>query len=435
MDDFWDEGAQRGSVTRSDLEFLSGNNNKNQTQSQEEGTKEQRMIDALGMQLLDCQNPESEQRILRKTLKLGDAIAEEEERQDAHRPPKGRRTSRVSLRMHESTRALRATTMLNASQRGSRAALLEMMKMGEEAEEYEKKKEEMLIPSRIQMGRMLGWAMIVMMVLYLVLKAGTKAVGPPRLPVGEYKIVEAQVGQQFFQYYEFYSGKDSAGSNGYNLYVSREVAEREGIVKVVTEKVDEGSMVAVYDEGDERMEEDWLLEDLEFLEQLKRKNVDDEREKEVAEEVAKMEEAAKNATKKSNTTSVNATSSVKTTSKGSTTAEKKTTTRRRNLQDTSNPPKLEAFNPDVFNNATGAGPPTETFVYLSSSPTEEGPRNSIRLEGKRRFNRGLFIIDLRHMPAGELDGILVFCHLCIDYSLVSMSVVSRVWYLAGILAD
>lgn len=42
----------------------------------------------------------------------------------------------------------------------------------------------------------------------------------------------------------------------------------------------------------------------------------------------------------------------------------------------------------------------ETFIYMSSSPTEEGPRDSIRLEGKSRFNRGLFIIDLDHMPAG-----------------------------------
>ena len=42
----------------------------------------------------------------------------------------------------------------------------------------------------------------------------------------------------------------------------------------------------------------------------------------------------------------------------------------------------------------------EPFLYLKSSPTPAGPRNSIRLEGKQRFNRGLFIIDLRHMPAG-----------------------------------
>lgn len=42
----------------------------------------------------------------------------------------------------------------------------------------------------------------------------------------------------------------------------------------------------------------------------------------------------------------------------------------------------------------------EPFVYMSTSPTEEGPRNSVRLEGLKRFNRGLFILDLRHMPAG-----------------------------------
>ena len=42
----------------------------------------------------------------------------------------------------------------------------------------------------------------------------------------------------------------------------------------------------------------------------------------------------------------------------------------------------------------------EPFVYMSSMPTEKGPRESIRLEGKRRFDRGLFIVDLRHMPAG-----------------------------------
>ena len=42
----------------------------------------------------------------------------------------------------------------------------------------------------------------------------------------------------------------------------------------------------------------------------------------------------------------------------------------------------------------------ESFVYMSSSPTKEGPRDSLRLEGKRNFNRGLFIVDVRHMPAG-----------------------------------
>ena len=42
----------------------------------------------------------------------------------------------------------------------------------------------------------------------------------------------------------------------------------------------------------------------------------------------------------------------------------------------------------------------EPFLYLKTAPTEKGPRESIRLEGKRRFNRGLFIIDVRHMPSG-----------------------------------
>ena len=42
----------------------------------------------------------------------------------------------------------------------------------------------------------------------------------------------------------------------------------------------------------------------------------------------------------------------------------------------------------------------EPFVYLSSAPTKEGPRQSIRLESIQRYDRGLFIIDIRHMPTG-----------------------------------
>lgn len=40
------------------------------------------------------------------------------------------------------------------------------------------------------------------------------------------------------------------------------------------------------------------------------------------------------------------------------------------------------------------------FVHMSSSPTNKGPRDSVRLEGKRRFDHGLFILDVRHMPDG-----------------------------------
>eukprot|EP00977_Amphora_coffeiformis_P002960 scaffold568_cov160-Amphora_coffeaeformis.AAC.17 len=45
-------------------------------------------------------------------------------------------------------------------------------------------------------------------------------------------------------------------------------------------------------------------------------------------------------------------------------------------------------------------PISEPFVYMGSAATPDGPRESIRLEGIRRFDRGLFIIDIRHMPAG-----------------------------------
>jgi len=41
-----------------------------------------------------------------------------------------------------------------------------------------------------------------------------------------------------------------------------------------------------------------------------------------------------------------------------------------------------------------------SFVYMKSASTTDGPRESVRLEGRTLFNRGLFILDVRHMPAG-----------------------------------
>lgn len=55
---------------------------------------------------------------------------------------------------------------------------------------------------------------------------------------------------------------------------------------------------------------------------------------------------------------------------------------------------------DAEDESKRISPISEPFVYLGSAPTADGPRESIRLEGKRRFNRGLFIIDVRHMPNG-----------------------------------
>jgi hypothetical protein len=457
-------GARRGVVTKDELEFLSGDAKRKSSQelaggqqddnhdhdrrrsggssgknsSSHSSSNKGRLAYRIGKQLLDASDTEMEQRILSKSLRLDhcvdldslrmDGNDEDEDEDELQQQPQ-----RVLARVHESTRALRATTMLTSSQRGSRAALLEMMKMGQQQEEeYPTKEREkkLLVPTSKQIGRMLALIGLVMMVLYILLSFGTRLVGPPRLPVGEYKIVEAQVGDAFFQYYEFYAGKDSVGSNGYNMYVSREVAEREQIVEVVTEPVDESSMVEVYEEGDYMEELDWLKEDLAFLEKLKRKKE------------TNLEKETEESTKSDNSTQ-----------DSTTTAIKKKNAYRRNLQsNNTNPPKLEAFNPDVptnvINGNSSNNHPTETFVILSSSPTKEGPRNSIRLEGKRRFNRGLFIIDLRHMPAGEFTAMSTFsssslvCYLVYSMVILILRFLSentvinpRVWYLAGILAD
>ena len=135
---------------------------------------------------------------------------------------------------------------------------------------------------------------------------GEKLVGPPRQPVGAYKIIELQEGDAFWNYYNFYVGPDSIGSNGYLNYIGKDKAFEIGIANVSVEAVQE------------------------------------------------------------------------------------TATRRRAQEAT----------PMANATSTPAPGETETFVYMSSAPTEKGPRDSIRLEGKRRFNRGLFIIDLHHMPAG-----------------------------------
>ncbi len=54
----------------------------------------------------------------------------------------------------------------------------------------------------------------------------------------------------------------------------------------------------------------------------------------------------------------------------------------------------------VNGTGTRTGTQQEELIFMKSSPTIKGPRSSIRLEGKRRFDRGLFILDLRHMPNG-----------------------------------
>ena len=148
------------------------------------------------------------------------------------------------------------------------------------------------------------WLMAAMAFAGLMLLAaafyiGVKFIGPPNQPVGPYTLIERQEGSNFFDYYTFYEGRDSVGSNGYNMYVGMDKAAELGIVNVTMEP--------------------------DSMDVFGRRRLDD--------------------------------------------------------------------NMRVHINK-------EPFVHMGTSPTEEGPRNAIRLEGIRRFNRGLFIIDVRHMPGG-----------------------------------
>lgn len=239
----------------------------------------------------------------------------------------------------------------------------------------------------------------------LLLTLGAYIAGPPRRPTGKYVLVESQMASSssssssfasmdggsssrssisdgFLKYYDFYAGKDSVGSGGYVVYVSREIAEADGLVEVVTEAVPASSMIEVYDEGDPRgVEVDWLKEDLIFLEQLKHR-----REKEKKNENKDENGGVANTNERENKSHYDDGNNDRSLSRQT-----------QGVPSSISPPRLEPFNPDI-NNATTI--PTETFIILSSQPTFAGPRNSIRLEGKRRFNRGLFIVDLRHMPSG-----------------------------------
>jgi hypothetical protein len=151
-----------------------------------------------------------------------------------------------------------------------------------------------------------------------------------------------QEGESFFEYYNFYEGHDSAGSNGYITYVSSDKAFGLGIANLTVESdiPDVYSKSSSGNTSDMEMSnaynDDFVLDD----------ETDD-------------------------------------TTRG------RSRTRKRERRD------LQATTFDKQN-----GTVTEPFVYMGSAPTKEGPRDSIRLEGKRRFNRGLFIVDLRHMPAG-----------------------------------
>jgi len=58
------------------------------------------------------------------------------------------------------------------------------------------------------------------------------------------------------------------------------------------------------------------------------------------------------------------------------------------LDDLFHPPKTSSRNTSASSAAKQTKKP---FIYMGSAPTIAGPRDSIRLEGTRRFNRGLFM--------------------------------------------
>jgi len=71
------------------------------------------------------------------------------------------------------------------------------------------------------------------------------------------------------------------------------------------------------------------------------------------------------------------------------------------LDDLFHPPQRDSSssssssrNPRRYRTTTHSNTTTRSkkpFVYMGTAPTEAGPRDSIRLEGMRRFNRGLFM--------------------------------------------
>lgn len=142
---------------------------------------------------------------------------------------------------------------------------------------------------------MVSVAFVFIVLLIVAFLATVQLVGPPSQPVGPYTLIQRQEGESFFEFYSFYEGPDSVGSNGYLQYVSKPFALTTGLINVT-------------------YEEDFLDSNKSFSAR-----------------------------------------------------------------------KLQVFESD------SDGKPKEPFVYINSAATPEGPRNSIRLEGNRRFDRGLFV--------------------------------------------
>jgi Glycosyl hydrolases family 16 len=247
---------------------------------------------------------------------------------------------------------------------------------------------------------MISLAVIFVLVFFLCWYIGIvqRIVGrPPNQPVGPYALVERQEGLDFFQYYTFYVGRDSVGSNGYNMYIDRTSAEYAGICNVTYED----DVLDVYNNNinkavanlSEEEEEDEMLDSVtstKIVQQRPRgQRQRQQRSLQEQEKTATNASTAKYATaeqvdneKKKATAATAANMTPPTTAT--------TMTGAQNVDKSRSSSSTRSSKSNM----------SEPFVYLGSSPTLAGPRDSIRLEGIRRFNRGLFIIDVRHLPAG-----------------------------------
>lgn len=254
---------------------------------------EARMAERLSVRLLAVPDDDEDahDRILRKSLRLFAETAAVEEEAEEEEEEQQQQVVAVESGRFGAMRQPSLTRVSSSTRRFSSKNLLESLE--QETIVVDRKPE--LLLSEEDAARKQFWTMVCMAIAALstaifAMWIGVEFIGPPNQPIGPYQLVERQEGEEFFEYYSFYEGRDSVGSNGFNMYVGRERANQLGIVNVTME-TDEFD---VYD--------------------------------------------------------------VK---------------RRRSLLQLTN--KMEPF------------------VYMMSSPTAAGPRDSIRLEGIRRFNRGLFM--------------------------------------------
>ena len=155
---------------------------------------------------------------------------------------------------------------------------------------------------------------------------------------------------EIFDYYTFYEGQDSVGSNGFNTYIGQQRAMDLGILNVTMER----DFMDRYFGTTRRQLENSTESTMNSTSSTSSLNMTDEEIEEAIQAQEHEQSAADKQAVKDEEDLINTDSDLK----------------------------------------------EEPFLYMMSAPTVEGPRLSIRLEGKRRFNRGLFIVDLRHMPAG-----------------------------------